>query len=202
MAASEHKARNSPSVKRTRGTVQRACEPCNKLKKRCDSGRPCERCIRRGMESECKDIVTKAEEKRKIRRNRVIEAARSGLWGYESSQRILQQLEEPYIATDVNSLLQVTNSRTTAAVPTTTYITTTTPTSSLQSLAVSSATSVEASISEFIPRNRTLMDEINYELECPLFPATADSETETSGESRGSVTQTSHGVPPSGGDSL
>jgi len=43
------------------GRVKRACENCKKGKRCCDEGRPCNRCIRLGLESTCKDAKRKNE---------------------------------------------------------------------------------------------------------------------------------------------
>eukprot|EP01138_Halocafeteria_seosinensis_P014991 gb/GECG01015303.1/.p1 GENE.gb/GECG01015303.1/~~gb/GECG01015303.1/.p1 ORF type:complete len:193 (+),score=15.42 gb/GECG01015303.1/:1-579(+) len=103
-ASSPGSASSSAKKRGTKG-IQRACVPCSVLKKRCDSGRPCERCIRRGIELDCRDKPTKVEERRQIKRQRVIEAARSGVWGKESSEALLQHMREHPEVTEINSLL-------------------------------------------------------------------------------------------------
>eukprot|EP01138_Halocafeteria_seosinensis_P000137 gb/GECG01000142.1/.p1 GENE.gb/GECG01000142.1/~~gb/GECG01000142.1/.p1 ORF type:complete len:214 (+),score=26.24 gb/GECG01000142.1/:1-642(+) len=53
--------RNVTSSKR----VQKACKPCSKSKTKCDEARPCQRCVRKGIPSECVDELSRMEKRRR-----------------------------------------------------------------------------------------------------------------------------------------
>ena len=136
----------APTAKRSRKrAVSRACQPCNQLKKRCDINRPCQvsispvysadsglpgtfqglfhglqRCISRGISDQCKDRTTKAEERWQIRKQRVLSAARSGIWSPDSSEVLIEHLTHQHAAVEVNNLADTGISRRKTSVASTT----------------------------------------------------------------------------------
>ncbi|KAG8748305.1 hypothetical protein FRC10_007696 [Ceratobasidium sp. 414] len=51
------------AVRTKRKQVKNACSACQRACKRCDIGRPCERCIKYGMQDTCRDSVRKERKK-------------------------------------------------------------------------------------------------------------------------------------------
>lgn len=64
-----------------------------------------QRCVSRGIPEQCIDKATRAEENWQVRKRRVMEAARSGVWSEERSKKMIQLLEHQSVATDVNQLM-------------------------------------------------------------------------------------------------
>lgn len=54
-------------VRPKRKQVKNACQSCQKACKKCDSGRPCARCVKYGLEDSCRDSIRK-ERKKGIKR--------------------------------------------------------------------------------------------------------------------------------------
>lgn len=50
---------NDPTVKRRRKKASRACSHCQKAHLTCDDSRPCQRCVKRGLEDTCTDGARK-----------------------------------------------------------------------------------------------------------------------------------------------
>eukprot|EP01138_Halocafeteria_seosinensis_P005248 gb/GECG01005365.1/.p1 GENE.gb/GECG01005365.1/~~gb/GECG01005365.1/.p1 ORF type:complete len:218 (+),score=22.29 gb/GECG01005365.1/:1-654(+) len=62
------RGRSSSDVTATK-RVKRACVPCSKSKTKCDDGRPCQRCLRKGISAQCVDRVTSRDKREVCQQN-------------------------------------------------------------------------------------------------------------------------------------
>ncbi|CCK68615.1 Gsm1p KNAG_0B01720 [Huiozyma naganishii CBS 8797] len=58
-----------PEVKQVRKSISRACEFCRRKHIQCDTGRPCQNCIRRNIGHSCRDIKPRRKSKTGVKQN-------------------------------------------------------------------------------------------------------------------------------------